>query len=195
MAEDAPSGDDELLNASSWHEIDWEKCYQWMKRYAAKSISGIHLRSGTSSDVAQSALVLRFRKAIEDGEPIPKTTMELHALLVKDLMEKIKKRKNEARRKESQIIRESDGAVDDKNLNWLDSFVSGKPTKEAYEAFIADRLMRLHSVTNDPEILVCGELTLTYLRPKAIAEITGMSEHQVRRRLDKLTILLKTSDE
>ncbi|MEO0531277.1 MAG: ECF-type sigma factor [Planctomycetota bacterium] len=169
-----------------------------VKRLTARARSVLwHCRRGVMDphDAVMSTLRTYLRQAAE-GEVVPPEDKDgLWGELERNLKRKLDKVRhsqgykiNRNTLRYSELENAEDGYL-------LDAALSGRePTSDEVETYI-DRTMRsLEWRIDDPELYRVARMKIESYSTSEIAEATGKSEHQVRRRVSQIRRLLRADD-
>jgi len=151
------------------------------------------MRKGTASadDTVMSTLRTYLRQANKGELPPPSDSDSLWPILEKQLVRKIDKaRAAQQYKKNKMAVRYSEMSPLMDGRSAETAFLEKSASPEQVEAYVGQAIQLLEESISEKELLQIARLKLECYSTDEIAEATGLSGHQVQRRLIKIRAAL-----
>lgn len=189
MPDDNPSPREEL-SAEAWSALmhaltrQAEHAMWWMRKGAVNA-----------EEAVMSTLRTYLRQADEGELPPPTDPDSLWPVLQKQLERKIDAaRATQRYKKNRMLVRYSELAPAKDGVAAENAFAAKSVSPEQVEAYVAEALNLLSEQIDNESLLLIARMKLERYSLAEIAEQTGLTEHQVGRRLRKIKTLLRDGE-
>lgn len=173
----------------------WSALLHSLSQQAEHALRWMRKGTANTEDTVMSTLRTYLRQANLGKLPLPTDPESLWPVLQKQLERKIDAakatqsyKKNRMAVRYSELTPRLDGSA-------VESFFTSRNTSpEQVEAYIAQSMRLLTDTIKDEELLQIARMKLECYSLDEIAGATGLSGHQVRRRLSKIKAALEKSE-
>lgn len=170
---------------------EWAALMRRLAREAERSLWWMRKGAVSADDTVMSALRTYLRQADTGELPPPTDPDSLWPVLEKQLTRKIDKASAAQRYlKNKRAVRYSEMAARLDGGPAEAGFTDNAASPEDVEAYVAEALALLTESITDEVLLRIARLKLECYTTDEIAQLTGLSDHQVRRRLSQIRGLL-----
>lgn len=170
---------------------EWSALMHKLARQAERSLWWMRKGTVSADDTAMSTLRTYLRQTREGELPPPTDPDSLWPELERQLTRKIDKAAATQRYlKNKRAIRYSEMAPQLDGRPAEAGFAEPTASPEDVEAYVGQAMKLLTDSISDEELLRIARLKLECHTTAEIAELSGLSEHQVRRRLSQIRTLL-----
>ena len=169
----------------------WSALRQRLTSQAERALWWMRKGTVSADDTAMSTLRTYLRQS-RDGElPPPTDPDSIWPILQQQLDRKVDKAAATQRYKKNKMaVRYSEMATLVDGRAAETAFVDGPFSPDDVEAYVAEALQLLTDSIDEEDLLKIARLKLECHCTEEIAELTSLSEHQVRRRLSRIRALL-----
>lgn len=174
----------------------WQRYMRTMTRWAMRALQHVKEVRGSFEDVVASALRTRERQEQEGELPAPEATKQLWEQLKVCLNKKIDQYKGVARNQyKDNFVRDADRQSDPDRPPWVEGLIAGNLTPEDVDAYVQDGMEVVDAALIDPQMREIARLIMMSHTTTEMAAKTGLSEHQVRRRVVEIRKALERYEE
>lgn len=170
---------------------EWSALMHKLARQAERSLWWMRKGTVSADDTVMSTLRTYLRQADSGELPPPRDPDSLWPILEKQLSRKVDKAAATQRYlKNKKAVRYSEMAPQLDGRPAEAGFAQTATSPEEIEAYVEEALQMLTDQIDDEPLLAIARLKLECHTTAEIAQQTGLSEHQVRRRLSQIRGLL-----
>lgn len=174
---------------------EWSALMHLLAKQAEHSLRWMRKGTASTDDTVMSTLRTYLRQANQGELPPPTDPDSLWPVLEKQLERKIDAAKaTQGYKKNRMAVRYSELAPSADGLAAENAFVSQSTSPEQVEAYVDQAMQLLTETIEEEELLRIAQMKLECYSVEEIAETTGLSDHQVRRRLARIKAVLRTPE-
>ena len=170
---------------------EWSALRQRLTSQAERALWWMRKGTVSADDTAMSTLRTYLRQSREGELPPPTDPDSIWPILQQQLDRKVDKATATQRYKKNKMaVRYSEMATLTDGRAAETAFEDGPFSPDDVEAYVVEALKLLTDSIDDQDLLKLARLKLECYATEEIAELTSLSEHQVRRRLSRIRSLL-----
>lgn len=171
----------------------WSALVDRLSRRAQQALWWVRRGDASADDAVMSALRTYLRQANQGELPPPTDPDNLWPVLTDQLKRKLDKaRLSQHYKKNKMALRFSELPALEDGGPAETSFQDFSEGPDEVEQYVAQALRVLAEAVADEELLRIARMKLECYQTPEIAEATGLTEHQVRRRISKIRTLLSS---